>query len=157
MASSAITEKQAKYCVLKVQGVKDIDAVIGAGYSYVSRYQVLRKLNESDKVKEYIRQLKTNAGLLDKANAPKEEYVPSDEVATREDREKFWTEMMLNPQNSGPVRLEASKLLGKAQGDFKENKATEEDKKKSPVLVIPASNPEEWEEYWEKSNKKDGK
>lgn len=42
-------------------------------------------------------------------------------IATREERQKFWAEVMNNPEIEYGVRLRASELLGKSQADFTEN------------------------------------
>jgi len=39
-------------------------------------------------------------------------------IATREERQAFWTEMMLNPLAKDADRLRAAELLGKSQADF---------------------------------------
>lgn len=39
-------------------------------------------------------------------------------IATRADREKFWTDMMMDEERSGFERLKASELLGRANADF---------------------------------------
>lgn len=42
-------------------------------------------------------------------------------IATREERQKFWAEVMNNPEIEYNIRLKASELLGKSQADFTEN------------------------------------
>jgi hypothetical protein len=42
-------------------------------------------------------------------------------VATREQRQAFWTEFMLDEKRADAVRLRGSELLGKSQGDFVEH------------------------------------
>ena len=39
-------------------------------------------------------------------------------IATREDRQRFWTEVMYNEEVETKDRLRASEILGKSQGDF---------------------------------------
>ena len=39
-------------------------------------------------------------------------------IATRQDRQKFWSETMSNDEVEFPHRLKASELLGKSEGDF---------------------------------------
>ena len=41
-------------------------------------------------------------------------------IATREDRQKFWTETMYSPEFDLAYRLKASELLGRSQADFKD-------------------------------------
>jgi phage terminase small subunit len=42
-------------------------------------------------------------------------------IATREERQSFWTETMKNPSVDMRDRLKASELLGKSQADFTES------------------------------------
>lgn len=42
-------------------------------------------------------------------------------VATREQRQQFWTQFMLDDSKHDAVRLRGSELLGKSQGDFVEH------------------------------------
>ena len=39
-------------------------------------------------------------------------------IATRQDRQKFWTDVMLNEDEDMKNRLKSSELLGKSEGDF---------------------------------------
>ena len=39
-------------------------------------------------------------------------------IASRQDRQKFWTETMYDEDLEFPHRLKASELLGKSEGDF---------------------------------------
>lgn len=39
-------------------------------------------------------------------------------IASRQDRQKFWSETMYNEELEFPHRLKASELLGKSEGDF---------------------------------------
>lgn len=42
-------------------------------------------------------------------------------VATREERQKFWTSFMHDEKKADAIRLRGSELLGKSQGDFVEH------------------------------------
>ena len=46
-------------------------------------------------------------------------------IATREERQKFWTQMMVNPDAKDMDKLRASELLGKSEGDFIERREVE--------------------------------
>ena len=46
-------------------------------------------------------------------------------IATREDRQRFWTEIMRDGEAAMKDRLRASELLGKAAGDFLERMEVE--------------------------------
>lgn len=128
---------QLKYCRLVADGTKEIDAVLIAGYSPRSRYATLQKLKTSPRIKEQI-------ALFINSRTDKD-------IADREDREKFWTGIMNDPSHTCGMRLEASKLLGKAQGDFIIIKKVDTSAGK-PIVILPNSSPAEWEKYWEKKN-----
>jgi hypothetical protein len=123
---------------LVADGVKEEVALLEAGYSEKSKLQIIKTLRRNKRMSDKIRQLK---GLR--------EMKP---IADREDREKLWTLIMNDPTYPAGVRLEASKLLGKAQGDFTISKKIEHSVG-NPVVKMPNSSPEEWERYWEKTNK----
>ncbi len=59
-------------------------------------------------------------------------------IATREDRQRYWTKMMNDPNESAMTRLRASELLGKSQGDFVERRVIEGGEK--PVQVNATGN-----------------
>lgn len=46
-------------------------------------------------------------------------------IATRAERQAFWTEMMLDPLLKPADRLKAAELLGKSEADFIEKVQTE--------------------------------
>ena len=48
-------------------------------------------------------------------------------VATRQERQEFWTQVMMNEEEDMKNRLRASELLGKAMADFTENIALKHD------------------------------
>lgn len=52
----------------------------------------------------------------------REEKEKSPMIASRQDRQKFWTDIMNNPEESLQNRLRASELLGKSEADFSENR-----------------------------------
>jgi hypothetical protein len=113
-------------------------AVIEAGYKPETKDQALYKLRNHKRVQERIAMLKG-------------EESPN-KVASRADREAFWTQMMCDPKNSANVRLEASKLLGKAHGDFLDRSKVETEVKSNSVVVLPGYTPEQYKEYWEENN-----
>jgi phage terminase small subunit len=39
-------------------------------------------------------------------------------IATRQDRQRFWTEVLMSPETEMRDRLKASELLGKSEADF---------------------------------------
>lgn len=80
------------------------EAAIAAGYSVkTARSQGQRLLTNVD-IKKAIEQRETKQinGL----------------IATREERQQFWTKIMYNDQLDMKDRLKSSELLGKSQADF---------------------------------------
>lgn len=138
MPRGQLTEKQVKFSELVASGVDELKAVLECGYTEKSMYQNLYKLRNNKRVQERIEFLN--------------QEIKDNETASREDRETFWTKMMNDPENSGNVRLEASKLLGKAQGDFIDRKQINTEFSNKPIVVIPEISPEDWEKYWEDKN-----
>jgi len=113
----------------------ETDAVNEAGYQTNNVHQILFKLNRNKRVQERIDMLCNKSTVTS--------------AATRADREAFWTDIMNDSANSISSRLEASKLLGKAQGDFVIVQKVENEVKVNPVMIIPEISPERWAEYWE--------
>ena len=60
------------------------------------------------------------AAVRDGIRARTGKSVVKNEIATREDRMKFWTEMMTDEMLPQDTRLKASELLAKAECDFSE-------------------------------------
>lgn len=115
------------------------DAILEAGYSPLSRFKTKANLRDNERVQQQIKRYKDNTE-------------DEDIIADSDDRQKLWTTIMNDPSFSGNIRLEASKLLGKAQGDFVVAKKIEHSVKDKPVILIPESSPKEWEKFWEKTN-----
>ena len=72
-----------------------------------------------------------------------------DKIATREDRQKFWTRVMYDSAENMSVRLQASKLLGKSQADFVERQEIKTENEHRAVIKMPKITAEEWEEMFE--------
>ena len=143
MKGSQLTARQMKFARLVADGMPDNEAVVEAGYCKTNYSKILSRLRDHAAINRLIEDYRNNKGN------PK-----NGAIATKRDREILWTEMMNDPSFSPAARLEASKLLGKAQGDFTTKKEIEQTIISKPVVVVPNSSPEEWEEYWEKSNDK---
>lgn len=137
MPRGKLTDKQIRYTELVSEGKDPLEATIEAGYLPKFKHQTLAILKANKRVNERIEILKN--GVLENDS----------KIASRSEREIFWTKMMDDPKNSGSIRLEASKLLGKAQGDFIDLKQIDTNVKTKPMIVIPSLTPEEWEKYWE--------
>ena len=137
MPRGKLTDKQIKYTELVAEGKDPLDAAVEAGYLPKLKHQTLAILKSNKRVNERIEILKGD--VLDDET----------KIASRTEREAFWTKMMTDPKNSGSIRLEASKLLGKAQGDFIDLKQIDTNVKTKPIIVIPNMTPDQWEKYWE--------
>lgn len=87
-----------------------------------------------------------NPRILEIIEAREGEYL-ADKVATREERQRFWSKVMMDPTISMKDRLQASVLLGKSQADFIDR--TEVAVKEPSVLMIPYLSEEQWEEKFE--------
>jgi len=82
------------------------EAAVAAGYSQrTARSQGQRLL--------------TNADIL-KVVKEREKMNLADKIANRQERQKFWSSVMKDPQLSMRDRLKASELLGKSEADFKD-------------------------------------
>lgn len=82
-------------------------AAIKAGYSAKSARQTAYKLLQSIQVQQYIKQ--------------KSDKICSDNIATIEEIQAYWTEVMNDPNELTKNRLRASELLAKAKGMFNDN------------------------------------
>ena len=60
-----------------------------------------------------------------KAIAQREIITTRQHIATREERQAFWTQVMADPAEDLKHRLKASELLGKSQADFLERRQVE--------------------------------
>ena len=137
MPRGKLTDKQIKYTELVAEGKDPLDAAVEAGYLPKFKHQTLNILKSNKRVNERIEILKGD--VLDDET----------KIASRTEREAFWTKMMTDPKNSGSIRLEASKLLGKAQGDFIDLKQIDTNVKKKPIIGIPNMTPDQSERDWE--------
>ena len=86
-------------------------AALAAGYSPKTAYSQGQRLLKKVEIITAIKKRET------KALKPL--------IATREERQKFWTQMMVNPDAKDMDKLRASELLGKSEGDFIERREVE--------------------------------
>ena len=86
-------------------------AALAAGYSPKTAYSQGQRLLKKAEIITAIKKRET------KALKPL--------IATREERQKFWTQMMVNPDAKDMDKLRASELLGKSEGDFIERREVE--------------------------------
>jgi hypothetical protein len=134
-----LTARQLKFAKLVADGMSELQAVLEAGYSPASKRQSLTKLRDNQRITEQIEFYRSGGNISDKP------------IADSDDRQRLWTKIMNDPSFSGNIRLEASKLLGKAQGDFVVSQKIEHSNS-NPIVLLPKASPKEWEEYWENQN-----
>lgn len=59
-----------------------------------------------------------NVGVMEAIRQRERSGILGKKIATREERQEFWTKQMLDDRNKMQDRLKASELLGKSQADF---------------------------------------
>ena len=82
------------------------EAARQAGYSAKTAYSIGQELLNKPEIVDAIR------GRAEEAQKPL--------IATRKQRQKFWSEVMLDPSQEMQHRLKAAELLGKSECDFSE-------------------------------------
>jgi phage terminase small subunit len=101
--AEGLTEKQRRFCeAYSSNGGNAMDAAREAGYK-APKQQGAENLEKPviRSALEKMREKTTNAA-----------------IATREERQSFWTSAMRSTDNDMTTRLKASELLGKSQADF---------------------------------------
>lgn len=103
-----MTPKQERFVAEYLLDMNATAAAIRAGYSRKSASAIgnenLRKPEISEAIKKALRE--TNDAL----------------IASREERQRFWTEILRNEEEDMKHRLKASELLGKSFCDFSERR-----------------------------------
>ena len=99
-----MTDKQELFILEYQQDHNATQAAIRAGYSPKTAYSQGQRLLKDPDVKEVL-----EADLTERK---------SELIATREQRQQLWTEIMYDTEQSTRDRLRASELLGKSCGDF---------------------------------------
>lgn len=103
-------------------------AAIAAGYSKRTAYSQGNRLLKNAEVKLAIRALqRTETAAVIAARV---------EIATRAERQAFWTKTQNDPTVPLAIRLRASELLGKSQADFVEVRM-------APIVTDPSASDEE--------------
>jgi len=103
-----LTEKQRKFVEAYMGKAKGnaTEAVRLAGYSHKYADRQAHQLLENDRVLGAIEERQKNDPL----------------IASREDRQRFWTDVMNGENHEIKDRLRASEILGKSQADFIERR-----------------------------------
>lgn len=106
-SAAVLNPKQARFVAEYLVDLNATQACIRAGYSKKTAHSAGPRLLGHVGVAEAIR--RGQQRQLDKA------------IATRAERQKFWTEVMSGDHQEMRDRLKASELLGKSEADFTEN------------------------------------
>jgi len=102
-----LTEKQRRFCeYYSSNGGNQTRAASEAGYA-----------NPEPRAAELVRNSKIIAALEKMRSSKTKKH-----IATREERQNFWTEVLLSGEVEMKDRLKASELLGKSQADFVDRK-----------------------------------
>ena len=84
------------------------EAAKAAGYSEKTAYSAGQRLLKGVEIQNAIRE--------------REEMEARERIATRQQRQEFWTNLMRDRKRKDFVRLKASELLGKSEADFIDKK-----------------------------------
>ncbi len=93
-----------------------------AGYSEKTAYAIGQKLLKNAEIQKAIQE--------------REQERLSVVIASREERQSFWSETMRNPAEKMSDRIRASELLGKSEGDFLERMQAQVEQVQPPVFEI---------------------
>ena len=109
-----LTEKQRSFCEsFSSNGGNSLQAAITAGYKHPTKAGPRMLENGGiQQALELLRQVTTDTA-----------------IKTREQRQRFWSEIMDNQEIDIKSRLRASELLGRSQADFIERRQIEKDGK----------------------------
>lgn len=101
-----MNERQKRFCELYIGECVGnvVQSALKAGYSNSYANHMAYKLLENVEVKNYIKDLSKDG--------------ESKRIATAEDVQEFWTDILNNPEEQTKNRLRASELLAKVQGLF---------------------------------------
>ena len=100
---------------------RDIDRCVSSGPNYGERYGTTdlpdARANAESSARVTGARLLTNVAILGAIKA-RQDTESRDRIATRQDRQRFWTDTMQDGALDMKDRLKASELLGKSEGDF---------------------------------------
>jgi phage terminase small subunit len=102
IAVKELTAKQQKF--IDCYGGNTKEAAEKAGLSY-----------------DYARRLVTKSHILEAIRNRQDTEVRPKDIANRQRRQEFWTQIMDDKKEDTRDRLKASELLGKSEADFTEN------------------------------------
>lgn len=118
MADGKLTAKQQAF--VEAYAGNATAAALAAGYSKKSARVQGRRLITKDNVAKAIKEREA------------QRLAPT--IATRRERQEFWTSVLRNEDEAMKDRLKAAELLGKSEGDFLER--VEMDMTLSPAAIL---------------------
>ena len=104
-----MTPKQRRF--VELYNGNATEAAIAAGYSRKTARSIGQRIL-------------TNVDISEAIKAREDKKLRSF-IASREERQRLWTEIMNDPEMKTSDRLRASELLGRSEGDFIERQAVE--------------------------------
>ena len=108
-----MTGKQQIFILEYLKDFNATQAAIRAGYSSRTAYSIGNELLRKPEIKQAI-----DTVMTERRNKL---------IATREQRQEFWTTVMTDEEQDMRIRLRASELLGKSEGDFTERVQVQDD------------------------------
>ncbi|MBL7146791.1 MAG: terminase small subunit [Phycisphaerae bacterium] len=102
---------------------------------------------------DYARRLVTKSHILEAIRNRQDTEVRPQDIADRQERQKFWTQMMRDTNEDAKDRLKASDLLGKSEADFTENLSHKFPEGCGVMLVVGQTNPNKWKKQSEQHHK----
>ena len=92
----------------------------------------------------YARNLMTKSDILEAIRNRQDTEIRPKDIADRQERQAFWTEMMRDTNEEAKDRLNASQLLGKSEADFTENLSHKFPEGCGVMLLVGQVDPNKW-------------
>jgi len=128
-----MTAKQKRF--IELYSGNATKAAIAAGYSEKTAYSIGQELLNKPEIMEAI-QLREKERL-------------SECIASREERQEFWTSIMRDVEEKTADRLKASELLAKSNGDFLERVEANVTTSEPPIIQVNFTSSTDDEDYEE--------
>ncbi len=97
----------------------------------------------------YARRLVTKSHILEAIRNRQETEIRPKDIADRQERQQFWTEVMQDKTVEMKDRLKASELLGKSEADFADNILHSFPENCGVMLVRGQTDPNKWKKQSE--------
>jgi len=101
----------------------------------------------------YARRLVTKGNILEAIKNRQDTEIRPKEIANRQRRQEFWTNIMDDEDEETKDRLKASELLGRSEADFTENLAHQFPEGCGVMVVVGQIDPDKWRKQSEKHHK----